>query len=66
MFQKYSERLMVDGQPEPDLKDPTAVRCASCGIHTVAPHGSDAECIKALRSEVERLLTILRPLRQTA
>jgi hypothetical protein len=67
MFQKSSERPVVDVKSEPDVNDPqTSVRCASCGSHSATPHGSEVECIKALRSEVERLLTILRPFRRTA
>ena len=65
MFQKFSERPVADVQAEPDGLH-TPVRCTSCGIYAASPHGSEVECIKALRSEIERLVTILHPMRQIA
>ena len=43
------------------------IKCVSCGLQSAAPHGSDLECIAALRAEVARLVAVLRPLlRQSA
>jgi hypothetical protein len=56
------ERIEADrlARAERRCADPRPT-CASCGLPITQPHGSDADCVRALRAEIDMLRALLTP-----
>lgn len=61
--------MIKASMPEPNALQGTSVQtdaatkyvcCPSCGLATAGLHGSDAECVAALRMEIARVSAVLQ------